>query len=177
MKKLLLVACLAVAAFVIAPIASASAVEFTGTCEVEGKTKFIPALHAEPQRGVKYEFEATGGKCLNEKHEEFKVEKTTVVKEGYGELSCAAAESEAPGKGVLGVKNVTEPLEAEKQFKFELRFVAAAGVVTLKIYKEWEFQAAVSATGTATFLLAKEAKECAKGVSELEFKAVAAGKI
>lgn len=182
MKRLLLAVSLCVVGFVLVPVASASA-ELTGVCEVKGKVTFslgeTGKLEAKLQRMMGYTFEASGGECTElPSKEKYTVGTKTKVTEGTGELSCGFSESETPGKGELWLSKGGGPQELKSMF--ELRFTAAGGVVLLKIYAGLLTGVAKpSATGQANFFKSKteEAKECPKGVKELEFEATAAGTI
>jgi hypothetical protein len=57
MRKFVVAAILALVAVVVAPIASASAEKFNGTCKVEGKAQFEPGLVFEELREATYKFE------------------------------------------------------------------------------------------------------------------------
>ena len=135
MKKLIIVACLALIAVVVAPVASASAA-FTGTCTIHGTAEFFNELK-EPTKLkpgpakpiLEYRFTSdqngVGTKCIKAGTKKAKEATATVT--GKFEGNCETATSLAPGKGELTVKG-------EATAKFELTFTAAAGNVALKIW-------------------------------------------
>jgi hypothetical protein len=167
MKKLILVASLAVAAVMVVPITSASAA--TGVCTLEGNATLKPPLNAELKE-TEFSFENETGECVEAPSgAKLKVEEATV--EGVGELSCPAGqnikklEGEVSGSGKIR-------LEGEASAKeFEFKLVAAAGLVTFTA------TGGITAGGEAEFLTHEKAvKQCAQLKAEkLEFTAVAAG--
>ena len=99
MKRLILIACLCVAAFVVAPIASASAVEeVTGACTIEGSAEFAnPAkkeafgtAHLNPIVPGPLDYKFTGkANCVTEPLTNPQVVvRGNVTVEGGGELAC-----------------------------------------------------------------------------------------
>jgi hypothetical protein len=179
MKKLMLAASLCVAAFVVAPIASASA-SFTGTCTgIKGTANFEPNLTKELKAGIGYSFEdKKEGTCKASGGNEYKIVEAKVTG-GKFEGSCAVATSTTDGKGTL-------ELEAEggskKTLAFDLDFTAAGGNVALELEPAGGAGGdTATATGAASFLNSKNQtpKECTEGlgVSHLEFEAHAAGTI
>jgi hypothetical protein len=168
MKKLMLVASLCIAAFVVAPIASASAAEtLTGSCAVKGTATFSKAKLENTTNLVGYGFE---GEATCVEAGTGLVQKGTVtITEGEGEFSCLGLGKETKeGKGVLEI--------AGKKFEFKLKIKAVGGSVALEVFVEGK----LSATGTANFYasLNEEASKCAvEGVTKLEFNASASGTI
>lgn len=188
MKKLMLVASLAIVAVAVVPIASASA--FTGHCKIYGKAKFtggtLPFAPPE-QRGFEFNAEnfaaslpevlateKTG--CATETLEFQKVLKATV--HGEGQLSCAVSNGKVEVKGKVTGEGEIEVAGKKVTFKFE--FVAAAGAVPFTAVGP-----EITAAGTAEFLTpgngeqkAETVTKCVKGeIVELPFEAVTAGKI
>jgi hypothetical protein len=164
MKKLILIAVLTTVAAVVAPIASASAAEPVGSCEIKGEAKFTPEIELTPKAKVGYKFESSGGKCET-------VPATTFVKAtvtGTGDIGCLASTEEAPvGKGTLKYKLGAE--EVSKEFEFE--FVAAGALVVFKT------KGGVISAGFATFG-AEGLEKCEKGkVASLPFTAFATGTV
>jgi hypothetical protein len=170
MKRLLLLASIASAAFVAAPLMPASAAT-TGACELAGIAHLEPELNAE-LKSTTFSFEGTGGSCVETGSTVKKpVEKSEV--HGKGELSCpagqniAALKGEVSGTGAIKVAGIPEQ-------KFNFKLVAAAGSVTFTAEGE-----EVKAAGDAEFLTHQKAVEkCAKlKAEELEFTAAIAGTI
>ena len=162
MKKILPVASLAVVAAVVAPVASASAAKFQGHCEINGSANFTPALSPTPTTGG-YAFSGSAS-CTTVSGE---VKAGTAEVSGSGTLSCEAAVSTG-GAGTL-------TLNAEK-YPFTLTVV---GLIPGTPFIVTQFADGSTAAGAATFLqsINEPASNCAKGVSKLEFKAVAAGEV
>jgi hypothetical protein len=175
MKKLMLITSLCVAAFVVAPVASASADE--GVCAFKGVAKFGHALAVTGKNKNSYQFTGSG-ECFNE---------TTKTKEtatgvsvngtgtSEGELGCNEAEAgfglttgePAPGELTLSGKG-------KRNFKLKIR-ARVAGLVELFASGEVEASFPMAA---ATFLTSAQAAKCPKGeATELEFEAAAKGKI
>ena len=172
MKKLMLAAVLCTAAFVLAPIASASA-ETKGTCHINGTATFKEPLSEKPKAETTYNFESeAGAKC----EAEAGFEKITVVKvtiEGKGNLSCPVGMEEGPGSGKFIYKTEAG---VEKTDTFSFKFRAAAGVVT------FETEGEVKSSGKATFLFDPASKRaCFETVppkaSSLKFEAETTGTI
>jgi hypothetical protein len=162
MRKLMLFACLCIAGFVVAPVASASAAE--GSCEIKGEAEFSPEIELKPKAGVKYKFKSTGGVCTTVPATVF----TSATVEGTGNVGCAASTEEPPtGTGTLSYTQ--GGVAVTKTFKF---FFVAAGAVVV-FHTEGE----VTSAGFATF--GKEGLEkCEKGkVKSLPFTAFATGKV
>jgi hypothetical protein len=170
-KKLILVASLAVVAVIVAPIASANAA-VTGACTVHGQATFTGGkLNPTPEK-LGYAFAAKEGEVTCHETSGAEHKGSASVTGGNGTLSCGAAVSETEGEGTL-----TLPGVAGSPFHFKLSFVAAAGVVGLLIKSP---AGTPEATGAASFAKStkEEAKLCASpGVTELEFDAVTAGTI
>jgi hypothetical protein len=147
MKKLILVAALAVVAVVVAPITSASAVErFSGTCYVQGKAKFVPDIGLGLTSATyKFSKGAAGAKTFAAEAEcegtavnaagtvefgkfsEWNV-KVAVVAGGKGELECGVNSED--GKLDREFKGAEAKIELEKglnkfPFKSYFRFTAA----------------------------------------------------
>jgi hypothetical protein len=178
MKRLFLVASLSMAAFVVAPLASASAAEntLTGSCTVEGAATFKPGL-SKLLTKTTYEFDGTA-KCVTVTGE--LTGKAHVT--GEGELQCAVSHggltvlgSGGPGPGWLKLGT------PEVEYPFELAFVAAGGNVALKVTNK---EGTANATGDAEFLTPEPAEKpgvlakCATGSLEsLKFLAVTAGTV
>jgi hypothetical protein len=175
MRKLLLSAglcALCAVGVIAAPIASASAAELTGKCQIAGEAKFPGGLGKSPTKGI-YEFEGTAN-CETASGE--KKSGPTKVK-GEALLSCAVAaggitvvgETGAPGKGTI----------ISEEYKFELSFVAQAGVVDLLARPEGN--SAYTASGEAEFLTTNgpsEIVKCAQSnLTSLKFEAQTAGTI
>jgi hypothetical protein len=192
MKKLILVATVALVAVAVVPITSASAL--TGSCKIVGSAEFKkgagplePLPFEKPaQRG--YQFKAEPGKdfaaaeksgCREAPAVEVELNKASVA--GEGQLACVAANGN-PSVELLGKVEGTGKIKlgagTEKEFKFE--FVAAGGNVAVVAKGT-----GVNATGDAEFLTPgtpaeKEAvaAKCIKSeVTKLGFEAVLAGTI
>jgi hypothetical protein len=103
MKKLILVASLCIAASVLAPVASASAEKFKGSCVIKGSAEFAPNLKFEPQTGLEYKFKGSA-ECV-------------VVVEGVPEVLKGSVEVEGKfGSGVnacLQAKSDCQPAKAK----------------------------------------------------------------
>lgn len=178
MKKLIAVAGLCIAAFVVAPVASASAETITGNCAIKGVAEFTNKnLKPEAETGIEYKFTGTGV-CSGETGTGEKIPAetaatVTVEKGTFGSTApinnaCVAAKSETEATGHLKA--------AGKEFEFKLAFEAQAGDVTLSINGG-------AAKGTAEFVTSTKslAAECitagSAGIKELTFLADAAGTI
>jgi hypothetical protein len=167
MKKLMLAASLCIAAFVIVPAASASAL--TGTCGITGAATFKPNLTSAHQTKIEYLFKGTA-KCVEEGGSKVEGEATV---HGFFEGNCAQAESEGEGSGSLAGHEVTK-------FKFK----AAGGDV---LFEGGGGLAGGGFAGSAGFYLSgteatggELAAFCAAhsgGVGSLGFVATAAGKV
>jgi hypothetical protein len=175
MKKLMLIASLALVAVALVPAASASAA-LTGSCELRGEAELNPPLGATP-KATKFKFtNATGAEKVCNGVEGTEVKKLAILQakvEGEGQLSCPVGENLVPGLegGVSGTGEIE--LEGETSVKHvSFRLVAAAGIVTFTVEGE-----GVTATGVAEFVTStKSVKQCAAlNASSLEFTAVAAG--
>lgn len=168
MRKLMLVASLGIAAFVIAPVASASAAPLTGACVITGTATFANKnLTKEAQTGIEYSF--SGNATCVEAGTNNPQSGTATVKGKFGG-ECAKAESEGNGEGsLLG--------HTFNTFKFK----AAAGSVLFEIGGGLPS----GITGHAGFYLSgsplspgEVAAQCASsptGVHQLGFAAVAVG--
>jgi hypothetical protein len=176
MKRLLLALCLCVVGFVLAPIASASAL--TGACTIEGGAELTPALNAELQN-AEFTFTSSSGSC-KEGLETVEVEEATV--EGKGELSCPAGENiaglkgEVKGEGLIKIRG--------KKYHFYFSLVAAGGTVTFTVHTKLPTQLEpateeVNASGEAEFLTdTGSATQCAElEAKNLKFTAAVAGKL
>jgi hypothetical protein len=178
MKRLMVVALACIAAAVLVPLSSASAAEkFAGKCVIHGTAKFKGHLTNELTPGIEYNFGSEAGGALKVGGKGAECESETGEKltgeakvKGEGELSCGIGKSEAAGKGTLTL--------GTKEFKFELSFTAAVGIVALTVKPEGEEG---EAKGLATFVASQEelAAKCAipGGVGKLEFDATAKGEI
>jgi len=173
MRKIMLLGILCLGALVIGPVASASAAEITGACEISGGAEFKPGLGKELAE-VEYKFSGSA-KCKPVGGGE--VSGTASVS-GKGQLQCAVAAgglsvlgTGAPGKGKLVLNG--------EEYKFELSFVAQAGIVDLLARPEGS--TAYTATGEAEFLTTNGPTaivQCAQSsLSELSFEAQTAGTI
>jgi hypothetical protein len=187
-KKVTLLACLAIAAAVVVPVASANAAALVGTCKIEGTASFPEKL---PPNGKlahrEYKFKDVGkGSCTGtigtEVVKEDPIVEATV--EGKGELACLVAENEATISGeTIGNGTGKIKLQTGGEFAFnKFGFVAAAGDVnftgTAIPASEGGFGGiAEFATNTNATVL----QECATGspeeIGSLEFTAVATGAI
>jgi hypothetical protein len=165
MKRLILVASLGVLGFVLAPVASASAAELSGECQVSGTALFPSGISGVPKTADPYEF-AGNTTCKDTSGVEHVG--TVSITGGTGTLSCGASVSEGEGNGTL-----TETSPGTEKYNFTLSFAGTGPDVTLVI----KVGGKPSAAGTATFAKAKNATSCPTGVSSLEFEALAAGTI
>jgi hypothetical protein len=168
MKKVIALAALGVLAVVLAPVASANAATLAGACTIKGAAKFGSPLAPIVPSPNSYSFSGSA-ECVGSGSGV--KESGTATVSGSGELACPAALSALPaGKGELTLPSGT--------YKFELRFVAQAGVVDLVITPEGEPGGAV---GAAEFLTdgVGTLEACANGKiqEKLEFTAAAAGVI
>src|SRR5579859_915105 len=114
MKKLILAACLCIGAFVIAPVASASATEFVGSCKFNGTASFTNPMSTKLAEANEYKFESGAGTSCSGIVKEGATEETAVEAEakasvhGKGLLSCSSSTSgTTPGEGELTVKGKT----------------------------------------------------------------------
>jgi hypothetical protein len=188
MKKLLLVASLAVIAALVAPVASASAAEsewkFSGSCTITGTAKFIggglPQSPLEPKE-LGYEFNSEpiagveGTECAGTAENttthvtEAASGKAKAHVEGKGVLSCAKGESvKGTGKGYLEVNGKKATFAG-----FEFTSAGTQVVFTIKTAES-------NAGGTASFASdTTDIRECALGKepTKLEFSASASGVI
>jgi hypothetical protein len=163
MKKLILVASLALVAAVVAPIGSASA-NVTGVCEIEGPAKFT-TLEKE-KKLVTYSFTSSKVTCNTVPA----AEKGKVTVSGEAELSCTEGLGGLGGVGKAGSGEVeyTTGGKVEKH-KFTFKFQARLNQVVLTAEGE------VTAGGRAEFPLAA-IEPCEKnGAKELSFTSTAAG--
>src|SRR6476469_9674203 len=97
MKRLILIAGLCVLGIVVAPIASASAAPFAGSCEINGNAKFEKALSNTTPKSNKYEFTSGANTTCTPAGSSEKAKAKAEVS-GKGHLACAVAE------GGLGVE-------------------------------------------------------------------------
>jgi hypothetical protein len=181
MKKLILVASLCVAGFVLAPIASANAA-VKGTCTVTGTAEFAPNLKFEPEQEITYNLKSgpKGAVCDNETTGNPKEEGEFTVT-GAVKATCMGPwtnvkDGEGTLKGFAG-----EPVGG---YKFDLDVTGTAnGIVNLLIEKFGSATTGdeVTAEGKAVFFFSAEepAAKCftSAGVKKLEFVAVARGSI
>ena len=178
-KRLFLVASLCVTACVVAPLAAASAAEFTGTCVIKGNATFAGnasgRLPKTPFETLEYKFTSGAGTtCIRAGKTE--PETASAALHGKGLLSCPASiggygsTTEPAGEGTLKV--------GAEEAKFKFRFYAVAVNVVFEILKG----ELPLARGTASFAKDTAAvQECgtpgAEGPKELAFEAAAAGTI
>jgi hypothetical protein len=194
MKKLMVVACLCVAAYAAVPIASASA--FEGKCSFEGNAAFENPLPPGVPAPNKYEFKGEkvkggggpGNSCEEAGGEKYKVEEVRV--EGKGELACGFSENMGllvgaaePGEGKLKLEKGEKGAVA-KAFvvkKFEFLAVGVRVGFEAELEEEGGVKAKATVEGEANFgepgapgeKLAR-GQECAKGeLKELPFFASA----
>jgi hypothetical protein len=166
MRKFVVAAILALVAVVVAPIASASAEKFNGTCKVEGKAKFHPGLVFGELREATYNFspaevksklklkaaaecEGTGTDSKSPpvsetgSYTEWEVKKAEVTG-GKGKLECGTATKDGPEDNTWkGAKATIEvrKLPAGKTFKAESYFrFKTAEVGTTKVLGEIEME-------------------------------------
>jgi hypothetical protein len=165
MIRLKLVAALAIAGFVLVPIAPANAERASGQCTFEGRAVFSREyLKVLPAR-IGYEFRGYAHcEVLPSR------EKRTGIVEVSGEesLSCAGSLGEGESKGTLTLGALKLP--------FGLTFISGAPGATALAAK---FSDGGVALGSATFLgsQSEPASQCfvLKGAQELEFTAAAVG--
>jgi hypothetical protein len=162
LKKILLVASLAVVAAVVAPVASASAAKFQGRCEINGSATFTPALSPTPGPDG-YAFSGTAS-CVTVSGE---VKNGTAEVSGSGTLSCEAAVSTG-GAGTL-------TLGTEK-YPFTLTVV---GLIPGTPFIVTQFADGSTAAGAATFLQStnEPASNCANAGTNRDSNAFAAGDV
>ena len=169
MKKLLLIASLAIVAVVVVPVAAANAATLTGSCVLSGNASFTKTLSETEQTGIPYTFTG-GGECAGTSSTGATVtgKASAKVEGGTFRGTCATATSETEGSGTLTVAN-------GETFAFKLAFHAAAGNVVLEVSGE----GGTKATGDAEFLTSPtQAAECrGAGVKQLSFEALTAGQI
>jgi hypothetical protein len=168
MKKLVLAASLCIGAFVLAPIASASAERAEGKCTITGSAIFSPGnLKVVPTPKLGYEF---SGSVVCETLPAREVRKGTVEVHGEETLSCAGAIGETEAKGTMTLGGIKLP--------FGLTFISGAPGSTLLAAK---FPDGGIAVGSATFLdsTIEPAEQCfvLKGAHALEFTAAAVGEL
>jgi hypothetical protein len=177
MKKLILLASLCIAGFVVAPVASASAATFVGSCAIKGTAVFGAALpKTEPLLTTTYTFDSEAGTTCSgviiEGTSEVTVNEANAKAhvEGKGELSCLRSKSTTSGNGSVTIKGKTAVFTG-----FE--FVGVGVNVTFTINGGESL-----AGGTASFAAdTKGVKQCAEpgvlGPTHLEFAAAAKGKL
>jgi hypothetical protein len=163
MKRLILVATLGVIGFVLAPVASASAAELTGECQVSGLATFPSGLSGVPKTADPYGF--TGNATCKDTSGATHTG-TVSITGGTGTLSCGASASEAEGQGTLN-----EESPGKEKYSFTLSFAGTGPVVALVV----KVGGKPSATGAATFAKAENAKECPTGVNSLAFESLTVG--
>jgi hypothetical protein len=174
MKKLILIACLAVLAVAVAPVASASAAELKGECTIEGTATFGHALSPKALQN-QYKFTSSSVKCtgLNGTTPETATFEAEVS--GEGQLSCAVSNGalETPVGAVSG-KGRIGPVEG-----FEFKFIGVGPVVVFTA--TGGSGGGITAAGVAQFATkggATAAKECAEEkVTSLPFEAHTVGTI
>jgi hypothetical protein len=178
MKRLFLVASLCIAAAVAVPVASAGAATLEGACTVSGQAKFEPGkLNQVKEEKLKYTFTSTSAACRETSGAERKVKSAKVTGGEFKGTCLGPATNEIDGTGTLELEGPPETLS------FALDFESALGLVRLKLEKGAEEpsppQAPAAANGFAEFFTStsEPAALCPLGVSELEFKAVVAGKV
>jgi len=165
MKKLILAAALAIAAFVVAPISSASAAEFepavlTGTCSIEGKAEFTDlGLVFGAPRKTRYNFKeenvhsqlgkAAAGKCVEgtakksgggeESTGEFKIKSAEVIKGNQNTLGTGADNGELEC-GASSVDSTTDTKFERAEAKLEVESKKTGKTYKAKSY--FRFKAA-----------------------------------
>jgi hypothetical protein len=167
MKRLMLVASLCIAAFLLVPVAAASAGKPEARCTAEGTAVFTPGrLMAIPARNP-YEF---NGRAVCETLPGREVRTGSVEVKGEETLSCAGSLGEAEGKGTLTLGGIKLP--------FGLKFFSGSPGSTALAAK---FADGGLAIGSATFLgsHSEEPSECFTpgGARYLEFKVAAVGEL
>jgi hypothetical protein len=177
MKRLILTASLAIAAIMVAPVASASALEATGVCEIKGTATFGAPLKLTVPTKTTYSFESAaveGGKC--ESIPATKFEKAKVS--GNGELSCKEGKEEGAGTGTIEFEIVGL---AKEKHEFEFKFSAVGPFVVFETVTKPGIGAkgGGKANGVASFANDTAGLEkCAAGTAgSLKFTAVAVGTI
>jgi hypothetical protein len=165
MKKLVLAAGFCVAAFALAPTASATAENPSGRCVFHGSATFGAARLKSLPTKLGYEFI---GRAECEILPAREIHTGTVEVRGEEALSCAGSLGEGESKGTLTLAGI--------KFPFGLTFVSGAPASTGLIAK---FADGGVAVGGASFALSviEPALTCFsnEGASELEFKAAATG--
>jgi hypothetical protein len=168
MKRLVLITSLCIGAFVLAPIASASAERPEGRCTITGSAIFSPGnLKPLPTPKLGYEF---SGSVECETLPAREVRKGIVVVKGAETLSCAGSLGEAEGTGTLTLGGIKLP--------FGLTFISGSPGSTALAAK---FADGGVAVGSATFLdsTIEPAGQCfgLEGAHALEFTAAAVGEL
>jgi hypothetical protein len=168
MKRLLLTASMCFAAFLLVPVASATAEKTSGTCTFEGRATFLKTnLKPIPTPKLGYEFE---GSAVCETLPGREPRRGTVEVKGEETLSCAGSLGEGEGKGTLTLGGIKIP--------FGLTFYSGAPGVTALAAKFLDGGVAV---GSATFLTSRSQlpSECfaLEGAHTLEFTAAAVGEL
>ena len=195
MRKLLLAGGLCVVAFVLVPVAAASAnTEFVGTCTFFGSAKINPGLFPPSTASKSFTFTKEAGgtvpglnTCKEVGAGGAEAEVAEAKVEGKGVLSCPASTNLLEGEGagkvtVLKLKfttgaNAGKSVEAVGKPKFE--FAATAGLVDFNVKgSAAEGNEGTVAHGDATFLTnPANAPQClAEAESKLTFEASATGK-
>jgi hypothetical protein len=180
MKKVIVVAGLAVLAIAVAPVASASAAELKGECTIEGVATFGHALSPKALQNT-YKFTSTSVKCagLNGTTPETGVTGAAEVS-GAGQLSCAVSNGalQTPAGAVTGAGKITLSNGAAVE-GFEFKFTAAGAAVKFAI--SGGSGGGATAAGEAQFATkggAAAAEKCAKEeATELPFEAHTVGTI
>jgi hypothetical protein len=167
MKRLLLLTSLCIAAFVLMPLAAASAEKIEARCTAEGTAVFTPGTLTSIPTSNPYEFH---GPAVCETLPGKEVRTGTVEVKGQETLSCAGSLGETEGKGTLTLGAL--------KLSFGVTFFLGTPGSTALVAK---FGDGGLAIGSATFLgsHSEEASQCftPKGARYLEFKVAAVGEL
>jgi hypothetical protein len=162
MKRLFLIAGLCVAAALVAPIASASAVTVTGKCELKGPATFNPPIKLTPAIESEYNFTSSAVSCETTPA----TNSGTASVGGKGVLSCTASSSgTTPGKGEITYTETATGTAVKHKINTFV-FVGTGNVVNFVAEGE-----GVKAAGVAHFEPGA-AQKCVAGAETLTFEAV-----
>ena len=179
MKKLILIACLAVLAVAVVPVASASAAELKGECTIEGIANFGHALSPKALQN-QYKFTSSSVKCTGLNGTTPETATGAAEVSGEGQLSCAVSNGalQTPAGPVTGSGKISLSNGVAVE-GFEFKFSAAGAAVHFTI--TGGSGGGATATGVAQFATkggSEAAERCAKEEAiSLPFEAHTVGTI
>ena len=177
MKRMFLVASLAVAAAVVVP-ASASAA-LNGTCAIHGTATFSAKLSTTPNTFT-YSFSSEAGahgepgvKCVSKEGNTYENNAEGAAKVTGGEIKATCTKIEE--NKVNGAGELSLPEVQALPFTFKVGVGGEGGIVEVHIIKEGFGE---EAKGLAEFFTSGEAEKCVlQGVNHLKFNAVITGEL